>query len=107
MPQKDEHIAEVFKAFCDVNRVRILQQLLTGEQCACELQADLGIEQSTLSHHMKTLIASGVVQARKEGRWMYYRLSREGLDAAIAFLEELRKKIDAIPETPRQHPCCS
>ena len=44
---------KVFKAFCDENRLRILEMLRTGEKCACKLLDDLQITQSTLSHHMK------------------------------------------------------
>lgn len=47
--------AKVFKAFCDVNRLRILEMLSTGEKCACKLLDELQIGQSTLSHHMKIL----------------------------------------------------
>ena len=45
--------AAVLKAFCDENRLTILQMLCTGEKCACRLQSALAIGQSTLSHHMK------------------------------------------------------
>ena len=61
--------AKVFKAFCDENRLTILALLCTGEKCACRLQDALSIGQSTLSHHMKILCESGVVVARKEGKW--------------------------------------
>ena len=60
--------AKVFKAFCDVNRLRILEMLSTGEKCACKLLDELQIGQSTLSHHMKILCESGVVVGRKEGK---------------------------------------
>ena len=53
--------AKVFKAFCDENRLRILELLRSGEKCACVLLDDLHITQSTLSHHMKILCDAGVV----------------------------------------------
>lgn len=56
----------VFKAFCNEYRLQILERLSTGEKCACDLQEHLDISQSTLSHHMKVLCASGIVVARQE-----------------------------------------
>ena len=53
---------------------RILSALQQGEKCACDLLEDLQISQPTLSHHMKLLVDSGLVAARKEGRWMHYSI---------------------------------
>ena len=63
--------ARVFKAFCDENRLKILKLLEHGEMCACRLQEELGIGQSTLSHHMRILCDAGVVNARREGKWTH------------------------------------
>lgn len=81
--------AKVFKAFCDENRLRILELLQTGEKCACVLLEDLQISQSTLSHHMKILCESGVVTGRKEGKWTHYSVSPEGAQAAQCLLKNL------------------
>ena len=56
--------AKVFKAFCDENRLQILEMLRSGEKCACVLLENLQISQSTLSHHMKILCDSGIVASR-------------------------------------------
>ena len=82
----DKRVAEVFKAFCDENRVKILRQLTGGEKCACKLLEALQISQPTLSHHMKILCDAGVVCGRKEGKWMRYSLACEGFEAARAML---------------------
>lgn len=74
--------AVVFKAFCDENRIRILQLLQEGEKCACELLEKMNITQPTLSHHMKILCDSGIVAGRKDGKWMYYSVSEEGVKYA-------------------------
>lgn len=79
----------IFKALCDENRVQILNYLMHGEKCACKLLEDLNIAQSTLSHHMRILADSGLVVGRKEGKWMHYSISREGVDAAISCLSAL------------------
>lgn len=86
-----EKNARVFKAFCDENRLMVLELLQTGEKCACKLLEDLNISQSTLSHHMKILCDSGVVNARKEGKWTHYSISREGSTCAKELLEKVTK----------------
>ena len=79
----------IFKAFCDENRIRILQLLQGGEKCACRLLEEMKITQPTLSHHMKILCDSGIVEGRKEGKWMHYSISSEGIKAALEYLESL------------------
>ena len=81
--------AKVFKALCDENRLTILAMLQSGEKCACVLLEKLEITQPTLSHHMKILIESGIVAARKKGKWTYYAISTEGSENAAQLLREL------------------
>lgn len=81
--------AKVFKAFCDENRLMILELLQSGEKCACKLLDDLHIGQSTLSHHMRILCDSGIVQARKEGKWTHYSISAGGSEYAKKLLNKL------------------
>ena len=86
--------AKVFKAFCDENRLMILELLQSGEKCACILLEQLDIAQSTLSHHMKILVDSGIVSARKEGRWTHYSFSKEGVRRAADLLEQLTSLVE-------------
>ena len=79
--------AVIFKAFCDENRIKILQLLTDGEKCACKLLEALNITQPTLSHHMKILLDSGIVNGRKEGKWMHYSISEEGLKDATCSIK--------------------
>ena len=81
--------ARVFKAFCDENRLMILEMLQDGEKCACVILEKLYIVQSTLSHHMKILVDSGIVSARKQGKWTYYSISDGGVQYAKILLESL------------------
>lgn len=83
--------ALIFKAFCDESRLRIIEQLQRGEMCACNLLEELPISQSTLSHHMKILIESGVVKSRKDGKWVYYSMSLDGIKEAASLLEQLTR----------------
>lgn len=78
--------AKVFKALCDPKRLAILEQLRSGEKCACVLQAPMDLTQSGLSYHMKILCDSGLVASRQEGKWTHYRLSASGRDAAVELL---------------------
>ena len=80
---------KVFKAFCDENRLKILEQLRTGEKCACKLLDELHITQPTLSHHMKLLCDADIVQGRKEGKWVHYSINPEGTKRAQKILEQL------------------
>ena len=81
--------AKVFKALCDPKRLAILEQLRSGEKCACVLQEPMELTQSGLSYHMKILCESGIVQSRQEGKWTHYRLSQAGLERAMALLASL------------------
>ena len=89
MLEGNQRVARIFKAFCDENRITILQLLQGGEKCACRLQEELSISQPTLSHHMRILCDAGIVNARKEGKWTHYSLNSEGSDAAIMILQNL------------------
>lgn len=77
---------KVFKALCDPKRLAILEQLRSGEKCACVLQEPMKLTQSGLSYHMKILCDSGLVVSRQEGKWTYYRLSEAGRDKAVGLL---------------------
>lgn len=95
--------AKVFKAFCDENRLRILELLRSGEKCACVLLDDLHITQSTLSHHMKILCDAGVVSGRKEGKWVHYSIDPIGAGQAVALL---RQQVTLDPSCQNVEPCC-
>ena len=73
--------ARKIKALADENRLAIMMSLQQKEKCACVLLEELNISQSTLSHHMRLLCDSGLVDYRKDGKWMHYSLSAEGMNA--------------------------
>ncbi|MDO5123801.1 MAG: metalloregulator ArsR/SmtB family transcription factor [Eubacteriales bacterium] len=84
--------AKVFKAFCDENRIKIIELLSSGEKCACKLLEEINVTQPTLSHHMKILCDSGVVAGRKEGKWTHYSICEEGIETAKEYLDSLIKE---------------
>ena len=81
--------ARVFKALCDPKRLAILEQLRSGEKCACVLLEPMDLTQSGLSYHMKILCDSGLVVSRQEGKWTQYRLSASGRERAVELLRTL------------------
>ena len=89
MNSDTKRIAEIFKALGDENRVEILIMLSKGEKCACKLLEELEVSQPTLSHHMKILCDAKLVNARKEGRWMHYSLSQEGINEISNYLSDV------------------
>ena len=93
-----EQDAKVFKAFCDENRLKVLERLRGGEKCACALIEDLGIGQSALSYHMKILVESGIVSARQEGKWTHYSISESGSAKARELLDILTTPFDEREE---------
>lgn len=84
-----EEYAKVFKAFCDENRLQILELLQSGEKCACVLLEQLSLGQSGLSYHMKILVESGIVESRQEGKWTHYKISQKGSEVAANLLKTL------------------
>ncbi|NLM81026.1 MAG: winged helix-turn-helix transcriptional regulator [Clostridiales bacterium] len=97
-----EH-AKVFKAFCDENRLQILDLLRGGEKCACVLLEQLDLGQSGLSYHMKILVESGIVESRQESKWTYYKISKKGRDSSINLL----KKITTPNTVTEENNCCN
>ena len=92
MDQDYREQAKVFKALCDPKRLAILEQLRSGEKCACKLLETQELSQSGLSYHMKILCESGLVKSRQEGKWTHYRLSPSGQARALALLKD-RKSV--------------
>ena len=64
----------LFKALADVTRLRILGLLLAGEVCVCDLQDSLKSPQSKISRHLAYLRRARLVETRREGLWIHYRL---------------------------------
>jgi ArsR family transcriptional regulator len=65
---------KVMKALADGNRVRIIKMLQVRELCVCELRAALGLAQPSVSKHLRILEEAGLVERRKDGPWVNYRL---------------------------------
>jgi len=66
----------LFKALADATRLRILGLLLSGEVCVCDIHESLKIPQSRASRHLAYLRRAGLVETRREGLWIHYRLGQ-------------------------------
>ena len=76
-----ERLAQGFKALADPTRVAIVNRLAGAEEvCVCELVEDFELSQPTISHHLKILRESGLVDSRRRGTWAYYRLVPEAVE---------------------------
>ena len=74
-------LADGFKALADTTRLRIIHLLMRcGEMCVCEFMPALDLTQSNVSFHLKTLKHAGFITSRKEGKWMFYALSRKAFE---------------------------
>jgi len=72
----------ITKALADESRLRMLMALKSGEMCVCQIAELSGLAMSTVSKHLSVLYQAGLVNARKEGRWMYYSLPGKGTPTA-------------------------
>jgi ArsR family transcriptional regulator, arsenate/arsenite/antimonite-responsive transcriptional repressor len=70
-------MSRLFKALGDETRLRIVALLSHGELCVCHVEAALGVSQPHASRHLLVLKNAGVVEARRAGSWVYYRLARQ------------------------------
>lgn len=88
--QSAETLARMFKALGDPTRVKLLSMMASapdGEACICDMTQPVGLSQSTVSHHMKLLVAAGLVTRDQRGKWAYYRVVPSGLRSLAAALE--------------------
>ena len=85
----------ISKALGDETRLAIVQMLSDDEKCGCKLLERFAITQPTLSHHMKILVESGLVNDRKEGKWHRYSLNTAALREYADFLGTLISKTEA------------
>ncbi len=76
-------VLDIAKALGDGNRLRALMALTGGELCVCQIIEMLELAPSTVSKHMAILRQAGLVETRKDGRWMYYRLASRGASRAV------------------------
>ncbi len=107
---------KVMKAFSDPGRVKIVKMLQNRTMCVCEVQAALGLSQSTVSNHLKILEDAGIVSYEKDGLWVNYYLA-DGSSSPYAscllgnikhWLDddpEIKKLMEKVPDIKRETIC--
>lgn len=74
---------EIFKALGDRTRFRILELLMNGEKCVCEIVPETGRTQSTVSIQLNKLENLGILESRREGKSIYYRICNDQVEKLI------------------------
>jgi ArsR family transcriptional regulator, arsenate/arsenite/antimonite-responsive transcriptional repressor len=117
----------LFKALADATRLRILGLLLTGEVCVCDIHESLKVPQSKASRHLAYLRKSGLVDTRREGLWVHYRLGTladpvlaaiaDAVGHALTHVDTVRRDAERLhkrtgccvpsPGDVTRAPCCS
>jgi len=87
MDARLETMERLFQALGDTTRLRILGLLLTGEVCVCHIHESLQVSQPKASRHLAYLRRAGLVDTRKEGLWVYYRLA-DAADPVVAAVKQ-------------------
>jgi len=116
-----------FKALADATRLRILGLLLTGEVCVCHIHETLKIPQPKASRHLAYLRRAGLVETRREGLWIYYRMAdlsdrvlktiSQTVGHALTHMEAVRRDVERLkkktgcclpaPGEGSSLPCCA
>ena len=91
MPQT-ERIAEIAKALAHPTRVLMLQLLAEGERCGCEFAPELELDPSVVSRFMNTLARAGLVESRREGVRVLWRLAHPQIPATLSQLASLTRE---------------
>jgi len=93
-----DHV-KIFKALSDKNRLRILKMLEVKPLCVCEITAVLGLATSTVSKHLSLLKDAGLINERKEGKWVTYFLEdKPAKTIAQDMLMFIRKTMNDAPQ---------
>jgi ArsR family transcriptional regulator len=112
MARKTYNIEFLFKALADRTRLRLIGLIGDSEVCVCFLVVILKISQPKISRHLAYLRRAGMVTARREGKWMHYRLTEPPDEHAARIFREVRGALAEHPELQRDREklmqvCCA
>src|SRR5579863_7104488 len=114
MPKKEKHFALdlLFRALADPTRLRLLNLIADREICVCYFVEILGISQPKISRHLAYLRRAEIVAARRQGRWIHYRLLAPRNPVASAILKETLAHLRQMPDMERdlaklETSCCA
>ncbi len=102
MIAKAQFTADYIKALAHPTRLAILETLKAGEKCVCEILPEVGLEQSNVSQHLAKMREKGVLESRKEGNSVYYRVKDRRIYDALDTIKDIivaeMEKTSAIVE---------
>ena len=98
----------LFKAFCNPTRAQIIEFLLGGERCVCEMTGPLDVSQPLVSHHLALLREAGLLKMRGEGARTYYSIDWERFDNDLkGFVGHVQRLRSAPPDLDRTESACA
>ena len=109
IPQLSEQIAAPIEAIASTQRVAILLAIGRGEACVCHLETVLGWRQAYISQHLMALRKAGILEDRREGRYVFYRLKNTAYLALISASAEvcgLSLKTTFLLSNKKKNPSC-
>ena len=101
MAKQLSEMETLFKALADATRLRILGLLLTGEVCVCDIHESLKIPQPKTSRHLAYLRRSGLVDTRRDGLWIHYRLGKLADPVMAAIVDAVRHALTHVDSVQR------
>lgn len=101
MERQLDRIESVFKALADATRLRILRLLASGEVCVCDIHESLQLPQPKTSRHLAYLRREGLVDTRREGLWVYYRLASHADPIVKTLVDAALHCLTHVPATAR------
>lgn len=101
-----KRMAEIYKALGDETRLEIVTMLFGKELCVCDIIDACNKSQPAISHHLKILKYAGILQDRKEGKWVFYRINYEQLKVVQTFIDNVMSHeqdcITCVPCSPNR-----
>jgi ArsR family transcriptional regulator, arsenate/arsenite/antimonite-responsive transcriptional repressor len=112
MAKQNYQIENLFKALADRTRLRLINLIGDSEVCVCFFVSILKTSQPKISRHLAYLRRAGIVAARREGKWMHYRLTEPPDEHAARIFREVRVSLQEHPDFQRdrdklEQVCCA
>ncbi len=93
-----QRLVQISKLFSDTNRLKIFMLILREDNlCVCEISDTLALSQPLVSRHLKLMKEAQVLEAKKEGKWMLYRIIKEAHPLLECYIKEAQKAFETLP----------
>ena len=89
---------KLLKALSEPLRLQIIESLLGGELCVCDIINEIGLAQSKISFHLKVLKDAGLITDRQTGRWVYHQLNIDSLNSLQDWIELLKESSQQLSQ---------